>query len=238
MSISLNLPREAVFLALDNVQEGDLQWLQQSVFNPKSNHNPKSKFVVTSRCFSNVQSIVRNKDLCWAVPSLTENEALELFVRSAVPTLHLKIPRSFRTDQQTLNILKGCIKECLFSNDVQDCLRESSVAQGHYNPMLLKILGSSIKETKSSNPVNFIEKCRMWGKLQHFHKHPVFEILRTNYDALSPQRCKLLFHDIALFAPREKLRKVGDLCAWLEGMHDCGREEILHNVSIITPLRC
>jgi len=232
--ISLNLPREAVFLAIDNVQEGDVKWLQ-SIFN--SNHNPKSKFVVTSRCSSNVQSILRDKDSCWATPSLTENEALELFIRNAVPiaTLHLKIPRSYFRDQQILNVLKDCIKECFFSNNVQDCRSQNSVAaQGHYNPMLLQTLGSSIKEVKSSSPQHFIEKCRMWGKLQHFHKHSVFEIIRTEYDALHPQRCKLLFLDIALFAPREKLRKLEDLCIWLEEMYDSSREEILHKVSIIT----
>lgn len=224
-SISLNLPREAVFLAVDNVQEGDVQWLQ-SIFN--CNHNPRSKFVVTSRCSSNVQSLVRYKDSsCWAMPSLTENEALELFIRSAVPTLRLKIPRSYLSDQQILTILKDCIKECFFrSHDLQD-----QQQQGHYNPMLLQTLGSSIKEARFSTFQHFIDKCRMWGKMQHFHKHAVFEILRSEYDALYPSRCKLLFLDIALFAPREKLRNLDDLCSWLEAMYDSSREEILHNVS-------
>lgn len=203
-----------------------MQWLQ-SIFN--CNHNPKSKFVVTSRCSSNVQSIVRDKELCWAIPSLTEDEALKLFTRSAVPSPCLKIPCSYFTGQQILETFKDCIKECFFSNDWRSSGQTSG---GHYNPMLLQTLGSSIKEANFTNLQQFIDKCRMWGKLQHFHKHAVFDILRTEYDALNLQRCKLLFLDIALFAPRGNLRKLDDLCTWLEGMHDSSREEILHQVSI------
>ncbi|KAG0556323.1 hypothetical protein KC19_11G044200 [Ceratodon purpureus] len=215
------LPQKAVFLAVDNVQEGDLQWLQR-IFNRQ--HKPKSKFVVTARCLSNVQAIVKENALCQAMPSLTEEEALELFIRSAVPTPRLRIPPSYFTDK----ILKDCIEECFFYNDMQDCRGSRENSGGHYNPMLLQILGFAIKDSNPSQPQHLIEKCRMWGKLQHFHKHPLFEILRTEYDALHPPRCKQLFFDIALFAPREKLRKLDDLCTWLEGMYDTSREEILH----------
>ena len=219
-----HLPRQAVFLAVDNVQDDDLQWLQCII---NCAHHPDSKFVVTSRCSGNVQSIVKNKDVCWPVPTLTENEAVELFVRSAVPTLNIRIPSSYSRDQETVKILKDCIQECFFSSDVRDPCSSGQTSRGHYSPMLLQALGSSIKE---ANFGLLIQKCRLWGKLQHFHKHKIFEILRSEYDALYPQRSKLLFLDVALFAPREKLRKLDDLCAWLEVMHDYSREEILHKV--------
>lgn len=108
------LPRQDVFLVLDNLQEDHVNWPLLTYLSAKS------KAVATSRSRETVQRVVGSHALCLPCPTLTEPEALQLFVRNAGCTQPL-----ITWTNEELKILKKCIELSFFNDKISSSSRES-----------------------------------------------------------------------------------------------------------------
>ncbi|KAG0592572.1 hypothetical protein KC19_1G263300 [Ceratodon purpureus] len=233
-----------VFLALDNVPEGSTEYVQillyflssscKAIVTSRSLENLKNvlegkpiKISVIARGSLHVESIPREKISYIQVPTLDKDEALKIFLQYAIAPTRLLSP--FTAEE--MDVLETCIKRCFYvDKDQPIVLSNSSLVCGHYHPLSLQALGSYLKGIDPQEPLQWIQKSKILLERRLFYKHSIFEILRAGYDALDNLQDKLIFLDIAVFAPRGKLNEIHDLCSWLGAIHDMDREETLYKV--------
>ena len=241
-----------MFLALDNVPEGSTEYIQFLLHYL----SPRSKAIVSSRslqtlknvlegkpieislvgypsdgkirpCYFTVASIPREKISYIQVPTLDKDEALKLFLQHALEPTRLLSPFSV----EEVEVLETCIKRCFYLNKEHPVVVfGSNPISGHYHPLSLQALGSYLKGIDPQEPLKW-KKSKVLQERRLFYNDSVFDILRAGYDALPSQQDKLVFLDIAVFAPRGKLNNLHDLCNWLGAIHDMDQEETLHKVS-------
>lgn len=234
-----------VFLALDNVPEGSTEYVQVLLHYLSS----RSKAIVTSRSLENVKNVLEGKPIKISimkginlrvksiprekisyvqVPTLDKDEALNRFLQYAIAPTRLLSP--FTAEE--MDVLETCIKRCFYVDKDQPIVpSNSSLVCGHYHPLSLQALGSYLKGIDPQEPLQWIQKSKILLERRLFYKHSIFEILRAGYDALDNIQDKLIFLDIAVFAPRGKLKEIHDLCNWLSAIHDTDQEETLYKVS-------
>jgi len=94
-------------------------------------------------------------------------------------------------------------------------------------------LGSYLKGIDAHDPLQWLHKSKIFQERRSFYNDSVFDILRAGYDALPSESDKLLFLDIAVFAPRGKLNNVHDLCGWLVSIHGMDEEQTIYKVSAV-----
>jgi hypothetical protein len=106
----------------------------------------------------------------------------------------------------------------------------------NYHPLALKALGAQLSITSSQGFLEWKERLsKVDFKRSRDTIHPIFSILRTGYDALPSDMDKLLFLDVALYAPRSKLKSVNTLCQWLSDVHGKHLHDIMDMVSVERP---
>lgn len=232
-----------VFLALDNVPEGSTEFVQILLHFL----SPRSKAIVTSRSSENVrnalegkpikitsrfrhvtvESIPREKVSYIRVPTLDKDEALKMFLHHALDPIRVLSP--FTTEE--MEVLETCMNRCFYPN--KDQCSGTNPTSGHYHPLSLQALGSYLNGIDSREPLQWMQRTNILQKRSLFYKNSVFDILGAGYDALPSQQDKLIFLDVAVFAPRGKLNDFHELCTWLGAVHGLDQEETLHKVSYL-----
>lgn len=119
-SLKQFLPKQDVFLALDNLQDDHLDWPILKYLSAKS------KVVVTSRSAVDVQRVVGSHGSCLPCPTLTESDAVKLFVRSA----GCSQPPAKWTNEE-MEILEKCVGLSFFKNDFDSMLDSHSSEELH-----------------------------------------------------------------------------------------------------------
>lgn len=209
--------KEPVFLALDNVQDDEAS-RQEARDYLKCVCCEGSIVLITSRSRIILDDVLSDPKLCKPVPTLTEEESMELFRQVAVPKRKLE---SF--DKEQVRVLwKSCIPYCFFSfqegassgigellfNDV----RPRDEENGHYHPLAIRAVASFLHDRfLENNGVLSWDGDIMLPK----SREDIFSILGLGFDSLS-QKAKQIFIDVALYAP--PLRSDG-LYDWLLAVH-------------------
>lgn len=193
------LHRYKAFVALDNVNDTQ-EMLDSARILLRAGFHPESKVLVTARSCNVLERVFGGlvEPSLVAVPKLTQEEAICLFLQHA--TYQKLNFESFSPECQ--DVILRCVERCF---------------QGH--PLALKTLGARLCNISDIDPLQWSEVLEdLDFKMSLDRVHPIFSILRASYDAL-PERHKLIFIDIALYAPQRVLWSVGTLCHWLGYLH-------------------
>lgn len=178
---------QPVFLTIDNVSD-DLEVIKQAKTFLGVRWNKGSVIIVTARSLDELLRLKPyiNKNDCMEMPELKEDDAMSLFLN------HVTANKHDITTKMDKELLKRCVERCYFSK------REG---KGHYIPLALEVLGQELRCVEDDADLwdAQLKKVDMFEK-ELSGKHPIFSILRTSFDSLSPQ-AQMLFMDVALFLP-------------------------------------
>jgi hypothetical protein len=211
-----------VFLAVDNVQDDEAS-RQEARDYLKCVCCEGSIVLITSRSEVILEDVLSDPK-CWKpVPTLTEEESMELFLQKAIP----KMKRATYDEEQVRTLRKICTWYCFFSvqegassaigelvfkdNIPMIVIKSGHEKNGHYHPLAIRAVASFLHDL-------LLEKnSRIWdGRIMLSHsREDIFSILAHGFDSLS-LKAKQLFIDVALYAPPLRSDELYD---WLLAMH-------------------
>ncbi|KAG0570620.1 hypothetical protein KC19_6G175600 [Ceratodon purpureus] len=182
-----NSCKQKIFLAIDNVWPGSKSLEEAKKYLNNLDFHEESVVIVTSRVEGTLTSLGVRKEDCFAMPSLEEEDATNLFLYHAT------------SGNQILNdndkqAIRECIRLCYFST--------GKLNDRHYLPLALKALGLQLGnrfEKRPSEWVKALQDVRNFDSLQD-EVNPVFSILRSSFDCLKLAE-QNLFMDLVVFFP-------------------------------------
>lgn len=213
------MPRQTVFLVLDNISDNQVEEAQMYL---KGEFKQGSKVLVTSRSLGTLQRLhIRDCD-CMGMPELEEEDATRLFLYYAAPLEPLN-----DTDKDIIN---QCVEQCRFLK-MNIGLKAHT---HHYLPLALKVLGSQLGG-KSPDPSEWKErlnkpKDRMFNQFNE-RQHPVFSVLRQGYDWLCPEQ-QHMFLDLALNIVPQSAWYNNSVWEWLSVMYKISQDDVKEKVSL------
>ena len=216
--------KEPVFLAVDNVQDDEAS-RQEARDYLKCVCCEGSIVLITSRSRAILEDVLSDPKCCKPVPTLTEEECMELFLQIAIPKMKL----ATYNEEQVQTLRRICTRYCFFS--VQEgassaiaelvfkdykpmiVIKSGHEKNGHYHPLAIRAVASFLHDV-------LLEKNtreRIWdGRIMLPHsREDIFSILALGFDSLS-LKAKQLFLDAALYAPPLRSDELYD---WLLAVH-------------------
>jgi len=166
-----SLSKQRTFLAIDNISDShqSIQLVKTLLELP---YHTSSLVVVTARSQSVFELLGLSGDAYLEMPDLGEVDAMRLFLHHAIGG------KEFFEDEEKRDIMT-CVRRCYFSK---------GGGQGHhYHPLALQSLGLQLG-CQSKNPslwVKHLPRVRAFNYLSG--GNPVFDILRSGFDLLSPE---------------------------------------------------
>ena len=212
--------KEPVFLAVDNVQDDEAS-RQEARDYLKCVCCEGSIVLITSRSQAILEAVLSDPKCCKPVPTLTEEESMELLLQKAIPESKLatfnkedvRVLRMICTLYCFFSVNKGAssgIGELAFKDDRPVIVIISG--DGHYHPLAIRAVASFLHDCFLAN-----NGMLSWaGNIMLPHSpEKIFCTLGLGFDSLS-LKAKQLFIDVALYAA--PLRSDG-LYDWLLAVH-------------------
>ena len=161
-----------------------------------------SLVIVTARSLCTLESLGIAVNACLEMPELGEADAMKLFLH------HAACEKQFvKEDEQ--DILE-CVRRCYFKKGYK--------AGSHYHPLALEALSLQLGflSQKPSEWVKNLPKVRNFDSL--LGENPIFSILKSNFDLLSPDEQSLSM-DVIFYCTTlndsSKKNKGRELMEWL-----------------------
>ncbi|KAG0570622.1 hypothetical protein KC19_6G175800 [Ceratodon purpureus] len=184
-----NSCKQRIFLAIDNVWPDSKSLEEAKKYLNNLDFHEESVVIVTSRVEGTLTSLGVRKEDCFAMPSLEEEDATNLFLYHAT------------SGNQALNdndkqAIRECIRLCYFSKGKWN--------DRHYLPLALKALGLQLGNRFGKRPSEWVMALQDVRDFNHRQdkENPVFDILRTSFDSLRSTE-QDLFMDLVRFSPNE-----------------------------------
>ncbi|KAG0615190.1 hypothetical protein M758_5G022300 [Ceratodon purpureus] len=182
------MPKNVVFLAIDNVSDDQVSINQAKLFL-SGGFGSGSVILVTSRSLEvlKMHHLGIDEINCMEMPELVLDEAKALFLQHAIHD------HDTRNEVANDKVIENCVKHCNF--------QKGDGRSYHYHPLALKVLGMGI----GCNKYDLMKWAAELKELDVFNRqrephHPIFSILRKSFDTLLPED-QMLFMDVALFLP-------------------------------------
>jgi hypothetical protein len=212
------MPQKRMFLALDNVQDGNISEAQKYL---GFRYGYGSVILVVSRSLGVLERLgIRDGD-CIEMPELDKEGATNLFFYYAGHGLPQPL------DWSRLEAIARCVERCRFWK--RDIGRETCTP--HYHALALTVLGRHLGSV-SYDPLqwNKLSKDQFFNVLRERERKDVFDVLRIGYDSLL-RREQAIFLDLALnLVPRSAWYR-NSVWEWLSSMHGSSRDQIRESVS-------
>lgn len=178
--------QQKVFLALDNVWQESTEPAKVYL---RAGFHRGSIVLVTARSLDILGHLNIERSDCMEMPEFEEEDAKQLFLHHAAPTLQFLS----KDDEQNIQY---CIRQCQF--------RKGANMKTHFHPLALKVLGAQLGSL-GCDPSIWVENIFKDDKFNQFQvkDHPIFSILRRGYDSLC-EKDQLLFMDGVLFHPAQR----------------------------------
>ena len=211
-----------VFLAVDNVQDDEAS-RQEARDYLKCVCCEGSIVLITSRSRVILEDVLSDPKCCKPVPTLTEEESMELFLQKAKPKMKLA---SFHNEQVRV-LRKICTRYCFFSvhegassgigelvfkdDRTVKVIKSGHEKNGHYHPLAIRAVASFLHDRSLDN------SGQSWDGdvMLPYSREDIFSSLGLEFDSLS-HKAKQLFIDVALYAPPPRS---DDLYDWLLAVH-------------------
>ena len=194
-----------MLLVIDNVWD-DTRSIREARGYLTNELHPESKVLVTARCKQTLMNLGISEERCFEMPDLTEEDAMDLFLYHACPSLS---PVELGNPEH-LEVVRQCISHARYC---QGGDTRTSRAY-HFHPLALQSLGLSL----TAFPSKSIEKLNNRKILRS--KVSVNDVLRTSFDMLPEDDHRAMFLDVALYAPKQftygdLAPTVDEVCEWL-----------------------
>lgn len=173
----------------------------------------ESMSIVTSRSLEMLRGAISVETSHMCMPTLLEAEAIQFFCRVALPSGAL-------LSDDELEVVKSCVSRCAFPLNTTSPVKEfqHNIVSHEYHPMALRALAYALVRVDRCDPLEWARQGKIPKKLAGDDLDGIFKILKQGYDVLDAIE-KLLFMDVAVFAPRDKLWNLNKLRKWLTGVH-------------------
>ncbi|KAG0580767.1 hypothetical protein KC19_4G197800 [Ceratodon purpureus] len=210
-----------VFLCLDNISDKP-EFIRHATTYLKLGFAKGSVILVTARSLGELMCLNSNlhQSNCIIMPELEESEARTLFLNHAFSNKHAAAEVNNRPD-----LISSCVQRCYY-------LKGDGTF--HYHPLALQVLGELLGCVGYDSRLweEHLQKIDMFSAELSGNDHPVFSILRTSYDSLSPE-VQMLFMDITLFVPSPDCYNVDwNLYDWLCMVHGLRVDEIIRQCTV------
>lgn len=212
--LEMYLPQQDVFLAIDNLCYSDVSdagRISASLAPIFGVLSQGSMSMVTSKSLEALRGAVGMETTHICMPTLLESEAIQLFCRVALPS-------GVSLSDEQLDVVRLCVSRCAFlytSSPVKELQRTVSRV---YHPMALRALAYALVRVDRCDPLEWARQGKIPEKLDSDDLSGIFTILKKGYDVLDAIE-KLVFMDVAVFAPRDKMWDLNKLREWLTGVH-------------------
>ena len=215
--------KRPVFLCIDNMSDNQESKRQAIAHLGAGLYFARgSVILVTARSMGDLMCLnayLHERD-CIRMPELEEKAARTLFLNHAFSNKHA------REKLDNPGLISRCIQRCYY-------LKGDGTF--HYHPLALQVLGELLGSVGYDSDLweMHLHRIDMFDDEISGNNHPIFSILRTSYDALSPE-FQMLFVDIALFAPSGWVYE--NLWDWLSMVHGLRADEITRRVRLCSVL--
>ena len=196
-----HISKQRSFLAIDNVSE-DYQSIKQAKMYLEAPFHEDSLVIVTARSLCTLESLKIAVDACLEMPELGEADAMKLFLH------HAACEKQFANEDEQ-DILE-CIRRCYFKKGYKE--------GSQYHPLALEALGLHLGflSQKPSEWVKNLPRVKNFDYLSG--ENPVFSILKSSFDLLSPEEQSLSM-DVIFYCTTlnhsSKKNKRRELMEWL-----------------------
>lgn len=225
---------QPVFLVVDNIQDDEASCEEARAYL-RIPYRCGSKLLFTSRSLGILERVFGDRSLCESfchpLPKLEIMEAASILLRKAAPTRELT---SFTNTE--LAVILSCVDliarfprtaivtdtdKGIIEQVTDNTGTDSATALRRYHPLALRALGVFLYDVAEGDVL-----CWKIELLHHYHDMfklspeapSVFLILGIGFKRLS-LLTKMLFLDLALFAPLDYFKNLEERVLWLASIH-------------------
>lgn len=222
------IPLQAGFLAIDNIQDDEVS-CEEARSYLKLPFCGGSKVLFTARTLDILEKVLKTRISCLSLPDLTFEEATKILLHKGAPT---RKATSFTRDEQESIIY--CVYTCCFPQKNHDG-SDLDINDRRFHPLALRALGVFLHDIDYKDVLQW--KKEIYHQYHNRFKLSVeapamFRILGLEFQKLTLSS-KLLFLDLAVYAPLDYLTTPKERIFWLANIHGENVFTIKMKVSII-----